>query len=132
MGAPRRPGYKHGDPLGRPRKEIDLTYLDALAATGAPLTEIASELDVSVDTLRRRFLPRITRAADVTKNRLRAAQVRVALAGNVPMLTHLGKTWLRQKETSQVELTGLNGGAIVIEGSLILGADGRPVEDDPE
>jgi hypothetical protein len=97
---------------GRPRKVIDPQLVEALAATGAPIIDIAFEVGCHPATLRRRFSDVLEAGYARTRNRLRNKQVQVALAGNVPMLIHLGKAALGQN-VERKELTGVDGAPLM-------------------
>jgi hypothetical protein len=72
--------------------------VEALAGTGMPQAEIALHLRVTVQFLRDNFSAQLDRGASFGRQSLRMAQLRVADAGNVPMLIHLGKVLLGQSD----------------------------------
>ena len=96
---------------GRPLKDIDPKLVEALAATGAPVTDIAAELGCHTRTLARRFSHVLDAGYARTKNRLRQKQIAMALGGNATLLVHLGKALLGQN-VDRHELTGPDGGPI--------------------
>jgi hypothetical protein len=91
------------DKRGRPRKPLNLEELKQWARTGATNQEMADRLDMSKDTLERRFRDLAVRAVvdeaqSELKMSLRAKQVALALAGNTTMLIWLGKQLLGQRD----------------------------------
>ncbi len=92
---------KQGLIVGRaPRQRVvppDEVYL--LATKGCPDREIAEWFDISESTLRYNFSVYLTKARAQLKQRLRQAQIRVALEGNPTMLVWLGKNILGQQDT---------------------------------
>lgn len=109
----RKPGEPKGK-AGRPPLDIDPKLVESLAATGAPITDIAAELGCCERTLTRRFSPVIEAGYARIKNRLRTKQLQVALSGSVPMLVHLGKAMLGQN-VERHELSGPGGSGAVFE-----------------
>lgn len=97
---------------GRPPKAINAQMVEALASTGAPIADIAAELGCCEKTLRRRFSPMLEAGYARTKNRLRSVQIQTALAGNVPMLIHLGRSVLGQN-VERREVTGADGAPLM-------------------
>lgn len=69
-----------------------------LATMGCPDREIAEWFDISESTLRYNFSSYLTKARAQLNQRLRQAQLRVALEGNPTMLIWLGKQMLGQSE----------------------------------
>lgn len=94
--------------VGRPRKEINLRQLRALAMIHCTLSEMAAVLDCSIDTLERNFAAEIDKGREQGKSRLRREQWKAALHGNTTMLIFLGKSILKQVDT--IELSGPSGG----------------------
>ena len=100
--------------MARPRKVIDKTQVEQLAAIGCTNEEMASILDCSADTLERRFAGVIKRGKQSAKMSLRRAQftaamgrpavirdgivVAPAVAPNITMQIWLGKQLLEQKD----------------------------------
>lgn len=103
--------------MARPRKTIDPLKVIELAAKSLSVEEIAATLDVSADTLTRRFAEQLARGRGLCNGSLRRRQYEVAMGestqGNVPMLIHLGKNRLGQKDTVEHEHFGAGGGPIV-------------------
>jgi hypothetical protein len=91
---------KRGLLIGRaPRQRVvppDEVY--KLATMGCPDREIAEWFDISESTLRYNFSSYLTKARAQLKQRLRQAQLRVALEGNPTMLIWLGRNILLQDE----------------------------------
>lgn len=91
---------KQGLVVGRaPRQRVippDEVY--KLATMGCPDREIAEWFDVSESTLRYNFSSYLIKARAHLNQRLRQAQLRVALEGNPTMLIWLGKQILGQSE----------------------------------
>ena len=84
--------------MGRPRKKIDVEKLMIWAQTGATNAEIAAKLEISEDTLTRRFADLLKRARLQGNLSLRSKQFQMAMNGNVTMLVWLGKQQLNQKD----------------------------------
>src|SRR5262245_29708308 len=83
---------------GRKLKPIDAQQVEKLAAIGATNQEIGDFFDCTGQTIINRFLKEIVKGRLNLKMRLRQAQLKVALGGNVAMLIWLGKQMLRQGE----------------------------------
>jgi hypothetical protein len=84
---------------GRPRVEIDLELVYALAKIHCSVSEIAGILGVSKDTINRRCGDIMERARDEGRMSLRRAQFHKAInEGNVVMQIFLGKNWLGQSD----------------------------------
>lgn len=84
---------------GRPKIEIDLDLVYALAKIHCSVSEIASIIGVSKDTINRRCSDIIERAKDEGRMSLRRAQFHKAInEGNVVMQIFLGKNWLGQSD----------------------------------
>ena len=80
---------------GRPRVEIDLDLVYALAKIHCSDTEIANIVGVSPDTIRRRCSDIIARAKDEGRMSLRRVMFHKAVnEGNVVMQIFLSKQWL--------------------------------------
>jgi len=85
---------------GRPRIEIDLELVYALAKIHCSVNEIANILGVSKDTINRRCGDIMDRAKDEGRMSLRRAQFHKAInEGNVVMQIFLGKNWLGQSDS---------------------------------
>lgn len=93
--------------MGRPLKQIDVNLVEGLAHIGCTDTEIAVLCDCSVDTLTRRFADILRKGRESLKMRLRRAQIRAAENGNVTMLIFLGKQYLGQRDTIQIDVNEL-------------------------
>jgi hypothetical protein len=87
---------KHGSP---PRKDLDPAQVFKLAALGANNVEIANFFGVSEGLIRKRYQDVVDAGRNNIKLRLRQAQVREALGGNITMLIWLGKNMLNQSDT---------------------------------
>lgn len=70
-----------------------------LAAMGCTNREIAVWFDCDEDTLKRNFASIIAKGREDMKQRLRQAQIRLALSGNATMLIWLGKNILGQSDS---------------------------------
>jgi hypothetical protein len=93
---------------GRPKSDVDPSLVEKLANINCPNTEIAAIVGCSVDTLTRRFAEVISKGREQCKTRLRQAQIKAALAGNVVMLIWLGKQMLGQSDKidQKTEISG--------------------------
>ena len=91
---------------GRPTKFVDLEMVERLAHIQCTHQEIASSLNVSVDTLTRRkgFADVYKRGAEGGRKSLRRMQFESATKGNIAMQIWLGKQYLGQSEhvTSEI------------------------------
>lgn len=92
---------------GRPRAEVNLRQLVALAKIHCTYAEIAAVLGVSADTLERHFAARIETGREQGKQSLRRAQFKAALAGDRTMLIWLGKQHLGQADESRIKIADL-------------------------
>lgn len=72
--------------------------VEKLALLHCTNKEIAEFFGIAVKTLEYNFADLIQKARMTTKQRLRRAQLEVALKGNVPMLIWLGKNILGQQD----------------------------------
>ena len=72
--------------------------VEKLALLHCTNKEIAAFFGIAVKTLEYNFAEKIQKARMTTKQRLRRAQLEVALKGNVPMLIWLGKNILGQQD----------------------------------
>jgi hypothetical protein len=84
--------------VARPKKLIDKTEVEKLAAMGCNDTEIASFCDCSVDTINRRFAEILKKGREKGKTKLRRLQWQSAEKGNVTMQIWLGKQLLGQRD----------------------------------
>jgi len=99
--------------MARPRKTIDPLKVIELARKSLTVEEIAATLNVSADTLARRFAEQIARGRELCNASLRKRQFQRAMAGSDKMLIHLGKNRLGQKDTVEHEHIGPGGGPII-------------------
>jgi hypothetical protein len=84
--------------MGRPRKDIDPRAVLRLAELHCTVSEIASVLGCSPDTLARRYAAEIAKGKDTGRMSLRRMQWAAARKGNVTMLIFLGKAILGQSD----------------------------------
>ena len=91
---------KEGLVVGRGdnKRIIPPDEVEKLALLHCTNKEIAEFFGITVKTLEYNFAEKIQKARNVTKQRLRRAQLEVALKGNVPMLIWLGKNILSQSD----------------------------------
>ena len=89
-------GYEIGRGLKKKVVFDDDVY--KLAAMGCTNREIAVWFDVDEDTLKRNFTPILAKGREDMKQRLRMAQIKLALQGNATMLIWLGKNILGQSD----------------------------------
>lgn len=80
--------------MARPPKPVDENLLRKLAAIHCNQEEMASVLNISVDTLHRRFAEQIKNARNEGKMSLRRKMWELALSGNVTILIWLSKNEL--------------------------------------
>ncbi len=92
---------KEGLVIGRgdTKTVIPPEEVEKLALLHCTNKEIAEFFGIAVKTLEYNFADLIQKARNVTKQRLRRAQLEVALKGNVPMLIWLGKNILSQSDS---------------------------------
>lgn len=83
---------------GTTKKVIPPDDVYKLAALGCTQKEIATWFAVPEETLKYNFHEYMQKAQEETKQRLRRAQLKAALDGNVTMLIWLGKQMLGQQE----------------------------------
>ncbi len=88
--------------MARPRKPVDEERLFELASQGLSTTEIAAELQCSVDTLDRNYREELLEGKEKCRATLRAKQYELAAKGNVTMLIWLGKNMLGQSDKTEV------------------------------
>ena len=99
--------------MARARKIVDPLAVVDLASKSLTTEEIAAQLDVSADTLERRFAGQLQRGRALCNASLRRKQFDRAMAGSDKMLIHLGKNRLGQKDAIEHEHSGPGGSAIV-------------------
>ena len=91
-----------------PRKLSSETLTDAqleeLAAIGLSDKEISNLLGISESRWKARYQSVITKGRSELRQSLRRAQIRSALSGNAAMLIWLGKVYLGQRDTSNLEI----------------------------
>ena len=92
---------KEGLVIGRGdnKRVIDPKEVYKLAALHCNYQEIAEWFDIPRETLKYNFRDIIQKAYSETNQRLRRAQIDVALKGNAVMLIWLGKNMLGQSDT---------------------------------
>jgi hypothetical protein len=95
--------------IGRPKKHIDLELVEKLAHIQCTQAEIASALNVSVDTLARhpRFAEVYKRGSEGGRKSIRRMQFESANKGNIAMQIWLGKQYLGQSEHTVNEVRGV-------------------------
>lgn len=84
---------------GATKKVIPPDEVYYLASLGVNYKELGEWYGVPEDTIRYNFKPYVEKAREETKQRLRQAQIKLALSGNATMLIWLGKNMLGQSET---------------------------------
>jgi hypothetical protein len=84
--------------MGRPRKKIDPSQVQALAGINCSYEEMALVLNCDPSTLTRRFAQAIEKGRAEGKMSLKRKQYEMAMNGNVTMLIWLGKQYLGQTE----------------------------------
>ncbi|MDA3861470.1 MAG: hypothetical protein PF445_09610 [Melioribacteraceae bacterium] len=110
--------------MARPKKNITGLQVELLASYGLTNVEIAESFQVDESTIRKGFPEFLTKGRLNVKTKLRRAQIRVAIKGNVIMLIWLGKQMLGQVD--KVESVG--GFGINIRRSEIDFVNGEVVE----
>lgn len=88
---------------GRPKKQVDAEKVYKAASYGCTYKEIGDILGVSSDTIKRRFRKEVELGKAHLKQRLRKAQISLALEGNATMLIWLGKNMLNQSDNGTFE-----------------------------
>jgi hypothetical protein len=97
-------GQGRGKGGGRPELLIDAKVVAGMAYVGATTLEIAEFVGCSPDVLERRFADVLRKKRSSMRLRLRRAQIRMAMEGNVTMLIWLGKQYLGQSDRPEAEL----------------------------
>jgi len=94
---------KQGLVIGRGanKKVIDPKEVEKLAELHCTIQEMADFFNVPRETLKYNFRDIITKGKERTKQRLRKAQIELALKGNAVMLIWLGKNLLQQQDNPQ-------------------------------
>jgi hypothetical protein len=122
--------------IGRRKAEIDWDEVEKLLGFQCTGTEVAAFIDVTYNTLeaaiRREKSMKFLEYADIHRGKgrvsLRRTQFKVANDDeNVPMLIHLGKTELGQKDTVDLNHGNQGGVPFIIESAPIVH---RSLEDD--
>ena len=83
---------------GTNKKTIPPDEVYKLASLGCSVTEMSEWFQVSQSTLKYNFGDYIKKGKEDIKNKLRDAQMKLALSGNATMLIWLGKNMLGQEE----------------------------------
>ena len=92
--------------MGRHRVEIDPEKVEMLAEFGCSTIEIARLHSCDEATIRKRFKAELQRGREQMKVNLRRLQWRNAENGSNSMLIFLGKNYLGQNDSNQLELVG--------------------------
>lgn len=87
--------------MARPRKAVNETLIRPFLKIGCTTEEIAVALEVSKDTLERRFAALIKRGRADFECSIRRAQFKLMQQGNPAMAIWLGKQYLGQREPKQ-------------------------------
>ena len=87
-----------GRVVGRDKKIIDPEDVFGLAEIGCNDREIADWFGIAENTLRYNFSAELTKGREGLKQKLRRAQLSLALGGNAVMLIWLGKNLLGQSD----------------------------------
>jgi AraC-like DNA-binding protein len=90
-----------GRVIGRKKTVIPEEEFQKLAELHCTWKEIADFYDVPENTLRDNFRDLYTKGTTITKQRLRQAQLKLALGGDRVMLIWLGKNLLGQQDSPQ-------------------------------
>ncbi|MEN6454867.1 MAG: hypothetical protein ABFD10_11450, partial [Prolixibacteraceae bacterium] len=115
---------------GRPKIPIDYEKAEKLAIILCTQSEIAAVLNVPLSTLEHdpEFLRIHKKGMETGKASLRRMQYKGAEAGNATMLIWLGKQHLGQRDKSDQEITGKDGGAIQLLHHYVLVDGIKPPE----
>jgi hypothetical protein len=92
--------------MGRHKLEIDPEKVEMLAEFGCSTIEIARLHSCDEATIRKRFKAELQRGREQMKVNLRRLQWRNAENGSNSMLIFLGKNYLGQNDSNQLELVG--------------------------
>jgi len=95
--------------MARPKAKPDIKIIEALAAEMCSVEEIAAEVGCSKRTLERRFGVLLKKGKSRGCVRLRRAQWKAAVGGNITMQIWLGKQYLNQSDKFDVGTTDANG-----------------------
>ena len=91
------------NPVGRPRKEIDLEILGNLASIGCTQEEIGAVMGISARTLQRNFAEIIEENKNKGKASLRKKMWQLALKGHPNMLVWLSKNVLNMRDKIETQ-----------------------------
>lgn len=93
--------------VGRNNIPVPPDEVELMAKIGCTDSEIADHFNIKDDTLRRNFADYLTKGRSELKQRLRKAQLKLALGGNATMLIWLGKNILGQSDSPQSNSKGV-------------------------
>lgn len=121
---------------GRPKKEIDFNDLEKLCLIQCTAVECAAFFDTTITTLDQRlkekgydnFLDYIEQFSARGKASLRRMQWKSANEGKTAMLIWLGKQYLGQRDKTDAEISGKDGGAPVFAIEMTEGGKFRSVK----
>ena len=104
-------------PAGRPKKIIDYETVEKLAAIMCTQEEIASYLDLSVDTLQRdeKFCGIYKKGIDKGRMSVRRQQLKLLESGNATMGVWLGKQYLGQRDKQDIEHSGELSQVVIVD-----------------
>ena len=92
--------------MGRPKKYIiDTAEVEKLSSFGCTTREIADFFGCPENVISGRYKEFTTKGRTALKKRLRMAQIKAALGGNVVMMIWLGKQYLEQTDKNEMELS---------------------------
>ncbi len=83
--------------FGKKTKEVKEDQVEDLASEFLTLEEISTLLDISTDTLERRFMAAVERGRIKAGGSLKRLQWTSAKSGSIPMQIWLGKVYLKQR-----------------------------------
>lgn len=89
---------------GRTPLDINPEQVEAMAAIGCTVEEIAGVFGCDKGTIYNRFSTEINKGRNGLKRRLRKAQLEAAFKGNVTMLIFLGKNILGQSDKVETKV----------------------------
>tara|TARA_R100001463_G_scaffold127083_1_gene185018 strand:+ start:410 stop:790 length:381 start_codon:yes stop_codon:yes gene_type:complete len=92
--------------MARPKLDIDPEKVEMLAEFGCSTVEIARLHNCDEATIRNRFRGELQRGREQMKVNLRRLQWKNAESGSNAMLIFLGKNYLGQNDSNQLELVG--------------------------
>ena len=92
--------------MARPKKYIiDTDELEKLASYGCTTREMADFFGCPENVISGSYQEFTTKGRNALKKRLRMAQIKSALGGNVTMMIWLGKNYLDQTDKTETELS---------------------------